>query len=188
MSEQILTKKETRARVREMRKQLPEEALLSESRRIFGKVRASQEYKAAGTVFVYMSMAGEVQTREFIEQAWADGKKVAVPKTDLSSHQIRFCYIENFEQVRPGVMGILEPVTCPCADGDGDALIIMPGVAFDPGRHRVGYGGGFYDRYLEAHPGHPTAAVAFDFQIFDKVPAEVHDLQPDRIYTPTQIL
>lgn len=208
MAEGTGTKKEIRRRVRELRKQMAPEELNDRSRKIFEKVRATEEYQSAEAIFAYMAMPLEIQTREFIEKAWADGKKVAVPKTDMESHQIHFYYIENFGQVKPGVMGIPEPVTeddqlqdqeqkestkktggscsgkgkpCLCADSDERALMIMPGVAFDQLRHRIGYGGGFYDRYLQAHPEHPTIAVALDFQIFDQVPAKEYDIVPAAI-------
>ena len=64
----------------------------------------------------------------------------------------------------------------------------MPGVAFDEDRHRVGYGGGFYDRFLEAHPGMKTAALAFEFQIKDRVPFEPFDIRPGQIVTEQRVL
>ena len=86
-------------------------------------------------------------------------------------------------------MNILEPdpVVCACLDEEEDALMIMPGVAFDTKRHRIGYGGGFYDRYLQEHKKHPTAAAAFDFQLFDEVPYESTDICPDCLVTPSCI-
>ena len=105
----------------------------------------------------------------------------------MEAQQIRFYYIEDFGQTESGVMGIQEPSPlCACADQDGKALIIMPGVAFDRDRNRIGFGGGFYDRYLKMHPDHPTIAVALPFQIFDRLPAEPHDRKPDRIITLQQ--
>lgn len=85
----------------------------------------------------------------------------------------------------PGAMGILEPVpaVCPCADGEEQALIIMPGVAFDRKGNRIGYGGGYYDRYLQRHSAHITVAAAFEFQIFDEVPHEDTDIRPRMLVT-----
>ena len=225
-----LQKMKYRSLVKARRREMPEAELLAQSRAIFAKVAESSLYRKSRTVFVYMSMAGEVRTTEFIRKAWADGKKVAVPRTDMKKHRISFYYIESFDQVRPGVMGIMEPVTaeaarareagpqalaeaarareagphalaeaapgreagrkagpCACADEDESALVIMPGLAFDKDRHRIGYGGEFYDRYLQEHPNHPAAAAAFDFQIFDQLPSDVHDLRPDVIFTPDTV-
>lgn len=178
-------KKALRKAVRELRARMTPSEQTVLSREIFKQVRASGQYQAARTVFAYMSLPGEVQTKEFIEAVWRDGKKAAVPRTDMENHQIHFFYIDDFSQVRKGTMGILEPESgCLCADGDENALVIMPGVAFDRSRHRIGYGGGFYDRYLEAHPAHPTMAVAYPFQVFDSVPQEGHDLRPDILVVP----
>ena len=106
--------------------------------------------------------------------------------------RLHFYEIRHFGQVKPGVMGILEPSEEEGArrapDPDGAVLMIMPGVAFDRRRSRIGYGGGFYDRYLDLHPHLQTAAVAFDFQILDKVPAGEHDKRPDCIYTPSEVI
>ena len=115
-----------------------------------------------------------------------------MPKTDLEKRQLHFYEIRHFGQVKPGVMGILEPSEEEGArrapDPDDATLMIVPGVAFDRQRSRIGYGGGFYDRYLDLHPHLQTAAVAFDFQILDKVPAGEHDKRPDCIYTPSEVI
>ena len=110
-----LQKMKYRSLVKARRREMPEAELLAQSRAIFAKVAESSLYRKSRTVFVYMSMAGEVRTTEFIRKAWADGKKVAVPRTDMKKHRISFYYIESFDQVRPGVMGIMEPVTAEAA-------------------------------------------------------------------------
>ena len=85
-----------------------------------------------------------------IEKAWADGKEIAVPK--VQGLDMIFYKLTDFAQLEPGYYGIPEPVSGEIVQWE-DALMIMPGVAFDRQNHRVGYGGGFYDRYLEKHPG-----------------------------------
>ncbi len=76
-----------------------------------------------------------------------------------------------------------DPAFCPCMDGEENALMIMPGVAYDTSLNRIGYGGGFYDRYLQIHRHHPTAAVAYHFQIFEAVPHEDTDIRPQLLIT-----
>lgn len=186
-----MDKKEIRKLVFARRKAASDEQILIGSRAIFDRVRATEDYKKASTVFVYMDYKKEVMTREFIEQCWADGKKVAVPK--VHGEIMKFYYIEYFGQLESGYTGILEPIThCPgivtCADDDEEALFILPGVAFDPQRHRIGYGGGFYDRYQAAHPHHTTMAVAFEFQIMDEVPYEETDICPMYIITESRVI
>ena len=81
----------------------------------------------------------------------------------------------------------MEPQGIPIEE-DAKALIVMPGVAFDVKKHRIGYGRGFYDRWLAAHPGHPTAALSFDFALEESVPSESTDMVPDMLITDRGII
>ena len=94
--------------------------------------------------------------------------------------------ITSFDELKPGAYGILEPDAGIPASAD-DGLMIMPGVAFDTNRNRVGYGGGYYDRYLELHPQLHTLALAFDMQVLFEVPAEEQDIKPQLLVTETNI-
>ena len=94
--------------------------------------------------------------------------------------------ITSFDELKPGAYGILEPDAGIPASAD-DGLMIMPGVAFDTNRNRVGYGGGYYDRYLESHPQLHTLALAFDMQVLFEVPAEEQDIKPQLLVTETNI-
>ena len=127
-----------------------------------------------------------VSLPEFQEAAWKAGKRVAVPKV-TGAHEMKYYYLESFEQLAPGYFQIPEPAWGEEAK-DEDAFLIVPGVAFDKNRHRAGYGQGFYDRYLSVHRKHKTAAVAFDFQIVEEVPAEATDIFPDKVITETRII
>ena len=185
-------KKEIRRIVLELRRQMQDRNVLCRSREIFRKVEESSEYRRTDAVFVYMDVRHEVMTGEFIERALRDGKKVAVPKVD--GNRMNFLYISSTDDCRPGKMGIPEPFAdagtghdLQNADADETALMILPGVAFDSSCRRVGYGGGYYDRYLAEHRFHPTVAVAFDEQIFDRVPGDAHDICPQTIITPTRV-
>ena len=91
------------------------------------------------------------------------------------------------EEVEPGYYGIPEPVSGEIVQWE-DALMIMPGVAFDRQNHRVGYGGGFYDRYLEKHPRVKRVAAAFEFQLLPQVPTEPTDISPEIVVTEKQCI
>ena len=195
-------------RKREYRK----EELEARSERILERILSLEEYQRAETVFAYMALPGEVQTRALIEHCWKEGKRVAVPRveraavpdapeegssgTDVGTDGkmrpagMRFYEIDSFDHLARGAMGILEPdpARCVCLDGEEQALVIMPGVAFDLRGNRLGYGGGCYDRYLQIHPAHPTAAVAYDFQMLDEVPREDTDVRPLILITETLTL
>ena len=194
-------KRALRRTIAERRKQYPQEVLADLSAQITERILALEAYQKARTVFLYMELPGEVQMRALIEQCLRDRKKAAVPKVfrgsgrmhspdgEASTPGMRLYEIRDFDHLVRGAMNILEPdpAVCACLDEEEDALMIMPGVAFDTKRHRIGYGGGFYDRYLQEHKKHPTAAAAFDFQLFDKVPYESTDICPDCLVTPSCI-
>ncbi len=144
------------------------------------------EYQEADIVYAYMDCKHEVETRDMIRAAWAAGKRVAVPK--VQGEQMQFYYIQSFEEdLEEGYFGIQEPKEIHPANVE-KALLMMPGVAFDEDRHRVGYGGGFYDRFLEAHPQMVTVALAFEFQVKSEVPFEEFDIRPAKIVTEKRVI
>ncbi len=132
-------------------------------------------YKEANTIFAYLSYNQEVRTDPLIRRAWADGKAVAVPK--IMDNEMVFLRLEKDDPIARGYKGIPEPIKeIPLQDPT--ALVLLPGLAFDPQGHRLGYGGGFYDRFLSAEP-HPTIALCFDFQMYDHLDTESHDIPAD---------
>ena len=130
-----------------------------------------------GEIFRYFRILDE-RFDKSLRRAQADGKRVAVPK--VYGDEMRFLWLDDLQQVAPGAYGIPEPI----ADGpvamDETALVLMPGLAFDPEGRRLGYGGGFYDRYLAAHP-HPTIALCYDFQLLPHLDAAAHDIPVDAV-------
>ena len=181
------TKKEIRAEVKKHRREATAQQIRENSNAICEKFLALSEYREASVVFAYMDCKNEVETKMVIEQCWKDGKTVAVPK--VFGEIMKYYVITSYDDLEEGYFGIPEPKheqmqEIVCEDG----LMILPGVAFDVDRHRVGYGGGFYDRYLEAHPNMKKIAFAFEFQMFDRVPFEVFDRQPEKIITEKRII
>ena len=141
----------------------------------------TEAYRACRSLYAYLSFNQEVRTNPIIERAWADGKRVAVPK--VIGRDMVFIWLDSFDRLGPGFYGIPEPMeNGPVAD-DGTALVLMPGLAFDPEGRRVGYGGGFYDRFLSREPNHPLVALCYDFQLFDRLEVEAHDIPVDVVIT-----
>lgn len=132
-------------------------------------------YREAKTVYAYLSYNQEVRTDPLIRRAWQDGKAVAVPK--IIDEQMVFLRLEEGDPIAEGYKGIPEPVR-EVPIHDPTALVLLPGLAFDPQGHRLGYGGGFYDRFLSAEP-HPTIALCFDFQMYEHLDCEDHDIPAD---------
>ena len=181
------TKKEIRAEVKKHRKEATVEQIQKNSDLICDKFLGLKEYQESSVVFAYIDCKNEVQTRKVIEQCWKDQKTVAVPK--VFGKEMKFYAISSYEDLEEGYFGIPEPKhekleEIICEDG----LMILPGVAFDVKKHRVGYGGGFYDRYLEAHPDMKKIAFAFEFQMFESVPFESFDIQPEKVVTENRII
>ncbi len=140
------------------------------------------QYRSCRSLYAYLSFNQEVRTDPIIARAWADGKRVAVPK--VMGREMLFIWIDDFDGLAPqGAYSIPEPVADgPVAD-DATALVLMPGLAFDLEGHRVGYGGGYYDRFLAAEPDHPLVALCYDFQMLDRLEVEAHDVPVDLIIT-----
>ena len=96
---------------------------------------------------------------------------------------LRFIWIEDFDSLTASAYGIPEPPEDGLEADDETALMLVPGLAFDGAGHRAGYGGGYYDRYLAAHPHHPTLALCYDFQLIERLAIEPHDVAVDKIIT-----
>lgn len=174
-----MDKKELRQRMKLLKKAMTEAEIQSASQKLGALFAASQAYRDAKTIYGYLPYNQEVRTVPMLEQAIRDGKRVAVPK--VYGEEMRFIYISDLTQVAKGYAGIPEPIAdAPVAD-DPTALVLMPGLAFDPHGHRIGYGGGFYDKFLAAEPGHPTVALCYAFQVLEHLQTESHDLPVDTV-------
>ena len=142
------------------------------------KLYETPQYKSAKSLYAYLSFNQEVRTEPIIRRAWAEGKRVAVPK--VFGDEMVFIWIESFDNLTPqGAFHILEPIENGPVANDETALILMPGLAFDLQGHRVGYGGGYYDRYLAAQPDHPTLALCYNFQLYDHLDVDDYDVPVD---------
>ena len=174
-----MDKKELRQVIRQKKRAMTEEMIVSASRELAIQLYATSVYQNAKTVYGYMSYNQEVRTIPILEQALQDGKRVAVPK--VYGDTMRFIYLNDLSQVSPGCMGIPEPVADGPVAEDQTALVLMPGLAFDAEGNRMGYGGGFYDKFLAQELEHPTVALCYSFQLVDHIPAEEYDIPVDLV-------
>jgi 5-formyltetrahydrofolate cyclo-ligase len=175
------------------------------SRMIIDKLLESKELNDADSVLVYCSYLSEVDTHTLIERLLYKGKRVYCPKvTDPKNGIMEFYEVRGMKDLAEGYHGIPEPVTTDryvtgeaMHDLDSnhtdmlhtDTLMILPGVAFDRDCNRIGYRGGFYDRYIPRIPGAYLIALAFEEQISEDIfPMESHDIKPDAIYTQARII
>lgn len=172
-----MDKKELRSVIREKKRSMTEDQIVSASLRLGEMFRGHPLYKHARTIYGYLPYNQEVRTVPMLEQAIKDGKRVAVPK--VFGDEMKFIYLDDLTQVEKGYAGIPEPIQDGPEANDPTALVLMPGLAFDPQGHRIGYGGGFYDKFLAREPGHPTLALCYGFQMVDHLVTEEFDIPVD---------
>lgn len=178
------TKKDIRIQFKEKRSSIPKKVRQEKSDRITELVTSHQWFKEAAVLYCYMDFGGEVMTRELMRKAWQLGKEVAVPK--VRGEDMDFYAISSFDSLIPSAFGVPEPSRGELKNGT-KGLVIVPGIAFDKKRNRIGYGKGYYDRYLIKHQELKTMAVAFEEQIAETLPFDEYDIRPDILITDKRI-
>lgn len=149
----------------------------------------SEEYKNAKTIFIYVNMSDEVNTIEIIKFMLKDGKQVAVPKVITGLKSMEALEIKNFSDLsESGVFGILEPTMEAKNISNKIDISIVPGLAFDCKKRRLGYGGGFYDKFFEKYPNSTKIALCYEYQILDEIEVETFDKEMDIIITEEKII
>lgn len=146
-------------------------------------------WKKSETIGMTISTPLEMDTRFLIEKAWEENKSVAVPKCIPSQKFLDFRRLSSFNQLESVFYGLQEPIVSltPSVQKEELDLLLVPGLCFDQRGYRIGFGGGYYDRYLLDFKG-IKAALALDEQVLEKVPEEAHDIPVDFIFTPTQVV
>lgn len=182
-----LQKAALRKKMRAMREQVDpvQKKLFDEA--IGHRVIVSSVFESAQSILVYFDFSYEISTELIIRQALLLGKSVAAPVTKRGEQLIQAYPIDCVEQVHIGDFGMREPLSIgePIAVEAFD-LVIMPGLAFTHQGDRLGYGGGYYDRYLlHSKPSTVTMALAYDFQLVSDIPVQAFDIRVHRIITPT---
>ena len=172
-----MDKQELRRVIREKKRAMTQEEILTASALLAEQFYQTPQYKNAKTIYGYLPYNQEVRTVPMLRQALLDGKKVAVPK--VYGDEMRFIYMEDLEKTATGYAGIPEPISDEPVAHDPTALVLMPGLAFDRTGNRMGYGGGFYDKFLADEPDHPTVALCYEFQLLPSVPREEYDVPVD---------
>lgn len=172
-----MDKKALRQKIREQKRAMTQQQIDEASQRLTALFLATPQYQEAKTIYGYLPYNQEVRTYALLEQALADGKRVAVPK--VYGDEMEFIYLSDLAAVEKGYSGIPEPIADEPIAHDPTALVLMPGLAFDRQGHRIGYGGGYYDKYLSREPGHPTIALCYEFQLLPQIDTEEFDIPVD---------
>lgn len=172
------------------------------SRRIWEQLKTLEAYQRAQAILVYMDYRSEVMTTGLVEELFAlqecGGGKDICPKRiyapKVEGLDIRFYEVTCMEEFQVGYQGIREPgadaerLFTSRTKQEMDCLILVPGAAFDREGGRMGYGKGFYDRFLAEYPAISSAALAYECQIARKVPVENHDIRADWIITEREVI
>ncbi|PKM96009.1 MAG: 5-formyltetrahydrofolate cyclo-ligase [Firmicutes bacterium HGW-Firmicutes-1] len=169
------------------RNQLSLKTVSTLSYQIMSKFIQTDLYKNSDELFSYVGIKNEVDTLGMIEKALAEGKRIAVPKT-FHKGIMKFYYICSLEELVLGKFDLLEPRNIiEEAKPNQCSIFIVPGIAFDRSKNRLGYGAGFYDRYLQNNQYHKSIALAYESQIVDEIPTHSYDVPMDLIITDKNI-
>ncbi len=192
----ILNKPEIRKRMREKRNCLSQYEIITKSNKIFQKIEELDFFSSVRDILIYVNYKSEVHTCEFIKRCILLEKNVFVPKI-YEKTTMQFIQIKQMKDLAKGTYGILEPIQDTpiwnVADSSttsaSKTLIILPALALDTQFNRVGYGGGYYDKYLSLHHDIIKIAVGFDFQVINEIKfIEEKDEKVDIIVTEQRVL
>lgn len=179
-------KQALRTKMREKRKALSRVLYAEKSEAVRARLEQLPLFKEANRMLIYVSTNEEVDTHVLIQSALKQGRKVFVPK--IQEGAMALCPLQNWDTLKPGKFGILEPcMPLRAAKPRHMDLIIVPGVAFDSRGHRIGYGKGFYDKLLKETKGEKVG-LAFHEQLIEAVPSEAHDVALDLIVTDQTLI
>ncbi|MTH52418.1 5-formyltetrahydrofolate cyclo-ligase [Bacillus mangrovi] len=184
-----MNKAALRARMKIRLQQMSEAEFRKETAEIQELFLQSDSWKNSRTIGLTISQNREADTKRLIEEAWRQGKGVAVPKCYPADRSMEFRLLTSYGQLETVYSGLKEPViseTLPAGKSSIDVMAV-PGICFDPRGYRIGYGGGYYDRYLSDFKGE-TVSLAFSFQILPLIPAERYDVPVRRIITENEVL
>ncbi len=184
-------KAQIRSRILAARGALAKEECAQRSALICEKFLQSDEYLNAETLFLYKAYNNEVDTDAIFKKAVSDGKIVCYPKSEIvdGMPDLRFYMVDDLSLLSEGYKGIYEP------DGKDEGRLftksadvcVAPGVAFDRMCHRIGYGKGFYDKYLSDNPQKTVIALAYDMQIVDDFEPDDNDRNADMVITESAV-
>jgi 5-formyltetrahydrofolate cyclo-ligase len=183
-----IKKKQVRSMVKQTLSYMTDKEYQERSAQIATKLFNHPAWKDATTIGITVSRRREIDTFFIIEHAWNEGKKIAVPKCVLKNNGLDFRELTSFDQLEVVYMDLKEPslLKTQAVDAEKIDLLIVPGLAFDRSGYRIGYGGGYYDRYLSTY-ANKTLALAFECQIVEKLPREPFDLPVEEIITEEKI-
>ena len=176
------SKNDLRSIIKKQRADMEENVRKVLDEKIYNNLIRNEAVRESRLFLVYASSPTETDTTRFINTLLSKGRQVAIPR--CSGKDMRFFFIESLSQLRTSTFGVPEPDdsrTESVSDTDG-SVCIVPGLSFDRFGKRLGYGGGYYDRFLKDHPCY-SIGICYDSFFTDRLPAEEHDIGVSEIIT-----
>ncbi|MER2081521.1 MAG: 5-formyltetrahydrofolate cyclo-ligase [Ruminococcus sp.] len=177
-------KRALRAQFKRLRAECPAQLKREMDKQLFERFVSLEEYAACDTLFAYISGEIECNTSAIILRALADGKRIAVPRCAERTNEISFYFINSYDDLEKGKYGILEPKTevCERAEDFSRGLCLVPGLSFDLQGYRLGFGKGYYDRFLSRFGG-VTAGICYAKCTLTELPRGAFDRAVDILIT-----
>jgi len=185
----MIEKKQLRQWMKDQLAQLTNMQYEQWSYEISNRLFDQAEWKDAKMIGITISNRPEVDTYQIIRRAWREGKKVAVPKCFPKENIMKFFQLNTFLQLEKVFRDLYEPKleASLFVSPENIDYLIVPGLAFTKEGYRLGFGGGYYDRYLPHFQGR-TVSLAFDIQVVEQIPFEQHDLPVEKIITNKEVI
>lgn len=181
-------KQRMRSEIKEWRRSMSPEQKAAYDAKILDRILALREFQACKTVLTYVSLPIEVDTKDLIAQSWAMGKRVVVPRCVENSRKMQFYYIDSFDQLKSQSFGVLEPIPeqCELFEDDRDSICIVPALAYDKRGFRLGYGAGYYDRFLSHYHG-AKIGIVYTKNLKKRLYSGRYDVPVDLIVTEKRL-
>ncbi len=181
-------KRELRESAKAARAAMPPADKAAADKALCERLLALPQIRTAGTVLTYVSQPQEADTRALIAALLAAGKTVAAPRCADAMGEMQFFVIRSFDELAPGAFGLTEPtLDCPPAYPGADSVCLVPALLFDENGYRLGYGGGYYDRFLAGYGG-KTVGLCYDGEVVPELPRGAFDRPVDAVVTPSAVL
>jgi len=183
-------KQKLKLEIFEKRKKISEKELKEKNKKIIENLSSLKEFQEAKNILFYVSCNNEVDTQEIIKELLKE-KNIIIPYTIKNKPTIFLSELKDFVELIPKTFGILEPKEKYIREFGKEKLdlVIVPGTVFDKKGNRIGYGFGYYDRFLKTIKKDVLKiGLAFDFQLVDNIPREEHDVPLDVVVTEREVV
>ncbi len=182
------TKESIRKKILSLRSLLPQDEARKRSELIFQNLKKLHVFNNANVIHTYVSSKkNEVDTIEIIKYLFSIGKRVVVPVVDKENKTLIHSELKDLSELKRSTFGLLEPDVVRKVNLDEIDIVIVPAVAVDRFGNRIGFGGGYYDKFL-SQVNRPKIALVYDFQVVEKIEPEKSDIPVDFIVTENDII